>query len=171
MQLPSPGSVGRALTRLAPSGNIEVDGSIYPARSDGDEIAEGSEVVVTGFDPQAWSWFRWEDRTLLLVQKYQLRQIGDALRKDEQAVWGIFRSPERAGSILAAVLAQAVFVTVWFGCRGCVMDRENEKLKNDEYQLRQIKDALRKGAQEQEKRDMKDLERMKRDMEDLERGR
>jgi hypothetical protein len=49
MQRPDVGTVGRALTRLAPSGEIEVAGLRYSARSERGEIGVGSEVVVTGF--------------------------------------------------------------------------------------------------------------------------
>jgi membrane-bound ClpP family serine protease len=54
---PSAGSVGRAVSPLTPCGTIEVDGDCFPARSTQGNIALGSPVVVTGFDP-SWLFVR-----------------------------------------------------------------------------------------------------------------
>ena len=41
-----PGDIGKTVTRLAPSGNIMINGLITEARSTGDYIRENSDVVV-----------------------------------------------------------------------------------------------------------------------------
>jgi len=51
MDRPSPGSVGRAISTLSPSGTVEIGGAHYVARADRWPIEAGTQVVVTGFDP------------------------------------------------------------------------------------------------------------------------
>jgi hypothetical protein len=48
---PAVGSVGRALDRLAPSGQVEVLGTAHSARTGGETIDTGRAILVTGFDP------------------------------------------------------------------------------------------------------------------------
>ena len=48
------GDVGRAVTVLAPSGKIEIDGARLDARSDGSVIEAGSMVVVLRGDPTGY---------------------------------------------------------------------------------------------------------------------
>ena len=48
------GDVGRAVTMLAPSGKIEIDGVKFDARSDGSVIEAGSMVVVLRGDPTGY---------------------------------------------------------------------------------------------------------------------
>jgi hypothetical protein len=52
---PVPGSVGRCVSRLAPCGSVEIDGFCFSARSTERDIAPGSQIVVTCFDP--WCLF------------------------------------------------------------------------------------------------------------------
>src|SRR4051812_37713905 len=52
MTWPPTGSVGLTITALAPSGDVHVDGSVYPARvAGGTRIDQGRRIVVAGFDP------------------------------------------------------------------------------------------------------------------------
>jgi hypothetical protein len=48
---PAVGSLGRALGRLAPSGQVEVLGATHSARTTGATIDAGRDILVTGFDP------------------------------------------------------------------------------------------------------------------------
>jgi hypothetical protein len=48
---PAVGSLGRALNRLAPSGQAEILGVAFPARTAGETIDAGRDILVTGFDP------------------------------------------------------------------------------------------------------------------------
>jgi hypothetical protein len=48
---PPMGSLGRALTKLDPSGSVEVLGTAHPARTIGKAIDAERSVIVTGFDP------------------------------------------------------------------------------------------------------------------------
>jgi hypothetical protein len=48
---PVVGSRGRALGRLAPSGQVEILATAHPARTSGETIESGQDILVTGFDP------------------------------------------------------------------------------------------------------------------------
>ena len=48
---PPVGSIGRALGKLAPSGPVEVLGTTYAARTEGETIDADRIILVTGFEP------------------------------------------------------------------------------------------------------------------------
>jgi hypothetical protein len=48
---PAVGSLGRAVSKLAPSGRVEVLGATHPARTAANPIDAGRDILVTGFDP------------------------------------------------------------------------------------------------------------------------
>jgi hypothetical protein len=48
---PAVGTLGRTLGRLSPSGQVEVLGTTHPARTAGEPIDAGRDILITGFDP------------------------------------------------------------------------------------------------------------------------
>ena len=93
MQRPASGSVGQALTPLTPTGNVEVDGESFPARSERGVIAAGRRVVVTGFDP--WCLFVREPIPEPVTETVQLPPPGPELAGAFD--WGRLGDPQPEG--------------------------------------------------------------------------
>ncbi len=102
------GSLGRALSTLAPSGEVQVLGAAYPARTAGETIEAGRDILVTGFDPSG-----------LLVREATPAEVADAPEppfRDRGRVMLRERPPLTFGQFLLT-FGQVVSV---LGCIGSV---------------------------------------------------
>jgi hypothetical protein len=105
---PAVGSLGRALDKLDPSGQVEILGAAYAARTAGETIDPGRNILVTGFDPLG-----------LLVREASLADVAPAqLRPSpptENSGWTLGDSFLLAGAAISLLGCAFAIVTTLYG--------------------------------------------------------
>ena len=101
------GSLGRTLTALAPTGEVQVLGAVHPARTAGETIEVGRAVLVTGFEPSG-----------LLVREATPIEVADA---EEPPFRGRVLLRERPPQTFGQLLLTFGQVVSVLGCIGSVV--------------------------------------------------